>query len=103
MRLLELRRVLGAHAGTTAVLWDPMYRAIGEQLARLTALAARAAATPGAGQITPAVAEEVSAIVAPHRPIRGGHAAAGLAGSSAGGAVLLRLFPCLPHYGKKKK
>jgi len=34
MRLLELRRTLGAHADRTAVLWDPVYRAIGGQLAR---------------------------------------------------------------------
>ena len=35
MRLLELRRILGAHADRTAMLWDPVYRAIGGQLATL--------------------------------------------------------------------
>jgi hypothetical protein len=52
MRLLELRRILGPHAGTTAMLWEFIYKAIGEQLARLTALA---------GQVVPAA--EAGAIV----------------------------------------
>ena len=63
MRLLELRRVLGAHAGTTAVLWDFVYRAVGEQLARLTALAERVAPAGTPVQLTPAVAREAGAIV----------------------------------------
>ncbi|MBF9238287.1 GAF domain-containing protein [Hymenobacter sp. BT683] len=62
MRLLELRRTLGAHAGATAMLWDIVYKAIGEQLARLTALANRA--TPAThGPLTPAVAKEAGDIV----------------------------------------
>ena len=39
MRLLELRRTLGAHADSIAVLWNHVYRAIGGRLARLMALA----------------------------------------------------------------
>jgi len=61
MRLLELRRTLGAHAGATAMLWEFVYRAIGEQLARLSALAERAAGAQGS--LTPAVAKEASDIV----------------------------------------
>ena len=64
MRLLELRRVLGAHADRTAVLWEPVYGAIGGQLARLTALAARPTPAEGPAVITPAVAPEVSGIAA---------------------------------------
>ena len=64
MRLLELRRTLGAHAGTTAVLWDFVYRAIGEQLARLMELADRVAPAGTSVQLTPAVAQEAGAIVA---------------------------------------
>lgn len=62
MRLLELRRSLGADG--TAVLWQPVYQAIGGQLGRLTALAEQAALTPGATPLTPAVAREVKGIVA---------------------------------------
>jgi GAF domain-containing protein len=62
MRLLELRRVLGAHAGTTAVLWTFIYKAIGDQLARLTALAERAAPA-GTQPLPPSVAKEAEAIV----------------------------------------
>jgi len=46
MRLLELRRVLGADTARTAVLWEPVYRVVGAQLARLTALSAPPAPTP---------------------------------------------------------
>jgi GAF domain-containing protein len=63
MRLLELRRILGAHAGSTAVLWDFVYRAIGEQLARLTALAERAVPATGPAGLTPEVAREAGDIV----------------------------------------
>ena len=63
MRLLELRRTLGAHAGTTAVLWDVVYRAISEQLARLTALAGRALPPESSAPLSPAVAREAAAIV----------------------------------------
>ncbi|GAC1598166.1 MAG: hypothetical protein NVS3B25_23840 [Hymenobacter sp.] len=63
MRLLELRRTLGAHTESTAVLWEPVYRAIGGQLARLTALAERTAPAAGPGHLTPAVAQEAAAIV----------------------------------------
>nr|WP_125932575.1 hypothetical protein [Hymenobacter glacialis] len=63
MRLLELRRVLGAHAGTTAVLWDFVYRAIGKQLARLTALAESAVSNTGPAQLSPATAHEANEIV----------------------------------------
>ena len=64
MRLLELRRVLGAHAGTTAVLWEPVYGAVGGQLARLTAVAERTVPAGGAVELSPAVAQEVSGIAA---------------------------------------
>ena len=63
MRLLELRRVLGAHAGATAMLWDVVYKAIGEQLARLTALAERAMPAGSTAPLTPAVAREAGDIV----------------------------------------
>ncbi|MBJ6110052.1 GAF domain-containing protein [Hymenobacter sp. BT523] len=62
MRLLELRRTLGAHADRTAVLWEPVYRAIGGQLARLSALAERPAPTGGPAPITDGVVAEVKAI-----------------------------------------
>jgi GAF domain-containing protein len=60
MRLLELRRTLGAHVATTEVLWAPVYQAVGAQLVRLTALAERN--SPPA-QLTNAVAQEAEAIV----------------------------------------
>jgi GAF domain-containing protein len=64
MRLLELRRTLGAHADETAVLWDPAYRAVSGQLARLMALAERTTPPGGPVLITPAVAQEARGIVA---------------------------------------
>jgi GAF domain-containing protein len=63
MRLLELRRQLGAHVETTAVLWEPVYRALGAQLARLTALVERTTSPGGPAQLTTAVAQEAEAIV----------------------------------------
>jgi hypothetical protein len=60
MRLLELRRALGPQFGPTATLWDMVYRAISEQLARLAALAERALPAPS---LSPAVAQEAGAIV----------------------------------------
>ncbi|HEX8657597.1 MAG TPA: GAF domain-containing protein, partial [Hymenobacter sp.] len=63
MRLLELRRVLGPHAGTTAMLWEFIYKAIGEQLARLTALANRVVHTAQPVPLPPAVAREAGTIV----------------------------------------
>jgi len=62
MRLLELRRTLGAHADSTAVLWAPVYGAIGGQLARLGALAERTTPPGGPAQLTDAVVAEVKAI-----------------------------------------
>lgn len=62
MRLLELRRTLGAHADRTAVLWDPVYRAIGGQLARLSALAERTTPSSGPAQLTEPVVTEVQSI-----------------------------------------
>jgi GAF domain-containing protein len=62
MRLLELRRTLGAHADSTAVLWDPVYRAIGGQLARLTALAESTTPPNATPALTEGVAAEVTAI-----------------------------------------
>ena len=62
MRLLELRRTLGAHADRTAVLWEPVYKAIGGQLARLTALAERTTPPGGPAQLTDGVVAEVQAI-----------------------------------------
>lgn len=64
MHLLELRRILGAHAEATAVLWEPVYRALGAQLARLTALVEHAVPPGPAMELTPAVAHEAGAIVA---------------------------------------
>ena len=63
MRLLELRRTLGAHAESTAVLWEPVYRAVGGQLARLTALAERTTPVGGPAQLTATVAQEAEVIV----------------------------------------
>jgi hypothetical protein len=63
MRLLELRRTLGAHTGATAMLWEFVYRAIGEQLGRLKALGERVVAAGTTGPLTPAVAQEAGAIV----------------------------------------
>ncbi|MBD2724191.1 GAF domain-containing protein [Hymenobacter armeniacus] len=64
MRLLELRRLLGAHAGATVALWELVYRAIGEQLGRLGALAERQRLGSGpTRELAPAVAQEAGAIV----------------------------------------
>ncbi|MBO2011483.1 GAF domain-containing protein [Hymenobacter negativus] len=63
MHLLELRRILGAHAEATAVLWEPVYRAVGAQMARLTALVERVSPTGPPTELTPAVAQEAGAIV----------------------------------------
>ncbi|UOQ99168.1 GAF domain-containing protein [Hymenobacter sp. 5317J-9] len=62
-RLLELRRVLGAHAGATVSLWELVYRAISEQLGRLGALAERVMPDSPSRQLSPAVAQEAGAIV----------------------------------------
>nr|WP_262895447.1 GAF domain-containing protein [Hymenobacter properus] len=62
MRLLELRRALGPHAGFTSSLWEIVYRAIGEQLKRLTDLAQRTSHATGR-QLSPAAAQEAGAIV----------------------------------------
>ncbi|WP_216688252.1 GAF domain-containing protein [Hymenobacter siberiensis] len=62
MRLLELRRTLDAHADRTAVLWDPVYRAIGGQLGRLSALAERTTPPGGPAQLTEPVVAEVQGI-----------------------------------------
>ncbi|MBF9219966.1 GAF domain-containing protein [Hymenobacter ruricola] len=63
MRLLELRRLLGAHAGATVALWEIVYRSISEQLGRLGALAERVAPRSAPRQLSPAVAQEAGAIV----------------------------------------
>ncbi|MBD2768260.1 GAF domain-containing protein [Hymenobacter sp. BT664] len=63
MRLLELRRLLGPHAGTTAMLWEFIYKAISEQLAHLTALARRVVPTAQPVPLDPALAREAGAIV----------------------------------------
>lgn len=64
MRLLELRRTLGAHAESTAVLWEPVYRAVGGQLGRLRELAARATPTGTPAHLPEAAVAEAGAIVA---------------------------------------
>lgn len=64
MHLLELRRTLGPHRGFTAMLWEPIYRAMGEQLDRLSALAERAVPAAGAAQLAPAACAEAGALVA---------------------------------------
>lgn len=63
MHLLEVRRRLGPHSGLTAILWDAIYRAMGEQLTRLITLAERAMPPTGPGHLTPAVAREAGVIV----------------------------------------
>ena len=62
MHLLELRRTLGPHSGLTAMLWETIYRGMGEQLARLAALIERA--VPASGYLRPEVAQEAGAMVA---------------------------------------
>jgi hypothetical protein len=64
MHLLELRRTLGPHSGLTAMLWGPIYKAMSEQLAHLTALAERAVPLEGPSQLMPEVAQQAGAIVA---------------------------------------
>ena len=64
MHLLELRRVLGPHTGLTAMLWGSIYRAMGEQLAGLTALTEEAMPANGSGYLTAAAAAQAGAIVA---------------------------------------
>jgi GAF domain-containing protein len=64
MHLLELRRTLGAHAETTAKLWEPVYNVVGAQLARLTALVDQAAPAGTPTELTAATAQEAGAIVA---------------------------------------
>ena len=64
MHLLELRRILGAHADTTAGLWDTVYRAVGEQLAKLTALVERPALASTSGSLSAPIIQEAEAIVA---------------------------------------
>jgi GAF domain-containing protein len=63
IHLLELRRTLGAHADTTAVLWEHVYKVVGLQLARLTALAERSTAHGTPTELPAAVAQEAGAIV----------------------------------------
>lgn len=57
MRLLELRRLLGAQPEDAAGPWEPVYRAISKQLGRLTALAHAAN-----GQVTAPRTAEARAI-----------------------------------------
>ncbi len=64
MHLLDLRLALGAHIDTSFVLWEPVYGAIGGQLARLTALAGPAAAGGPAGPVTPALLAQARTIAA---------------------------------------
>lgn len=64
MHLLELRRILGAHADTTAGLWDAVYGAIGGQLTRLTALVDRTTPAGAVGPLSAPVIQEAAAIVA---------------------------------------
>ena len=63
MRLLELRRILGAHAEATAVLWAPVYQALTAQLGRLTALADRTPPPVHPGHLPDAVVQEAVGIV----------------------------------------
>ena len=62
MHLLELRRTLGPHSGFTALLWETIYRGMGEQLAHLAALTEQAG--PASGCLSPAVAHEAGLLVA---------------------------------------
>nr|WP_277881556.1 GAF domain-containing protein [Hymenobacter cyanobacteriorum] len=62
MHLLELRRTLGPHSGLTALLWETIYRGMGEQLARLAALTEPVG--PASGGLSPAVAAEAGRLVA---------------------------------------
>ena len=61
MHLLELRRTLGPHSGLTALLWETIYRGMGEQLARLAALTRQGG--PASGYLSPAVAAEAGLLV----------------------------------------
>lgn len=62
MHLLELRRTLGPHSGLTAMLWETIYRGMGEQLAQLAALTEQVG--PAGNGLSPAVAEEAGRLVA---------------------------------------
>lgn len=62
MHLLELRRTLGPHSGLTALLWETIYRGMGEQLARLTALTEEVG--PASASLSPVVAQEAGRLVA---------------------------------------
>lgn len=62
MHLLELRRTLGPHSGLTALLWETIYRGMGEQLAQLAALTDRTG--PASGGLNPHVAAEAGRLVA---------------------------------------
>jgi hypothetical protein len=64
MHLLELRRTLGPHTGLTAMLWGSIYRAMSEQLTKLTSLAEAAMPANGSGYLTTAAAAQAGAIVA---------------------------------------
>ena len=67
MQLLDLRLALGAHVDTSFVLWEPVYGAIGGQMARLTALAGPG---PADGE-TPAAPPVTAALLAQARSIAG--------------------------------
>ncbi len=62
MHLLELRRLLGPHAGITGLFWEVIYQGLSEQLARLSALIDNS--VPASGFLPPAVAQEAGRIVA---------------------------------------
>ncbi|WP_201983586.1 GAF domain-containing protein [Hymenobacter rubidus] len=63
MHLLELRRLLGAHAGATAALWETVYKVIGSQLAGLTALVEQNTTDGKPAELTPALAHDAGIIV----------------------------------------
>ncbi|MDQ2772486.1 MAG: GAF domain-containing protein [Bacteroidota bacterium] len=62
MNLLELRRLLGPHAGLTSLFWEAIYQGMTGQLALLSALIDRS--VPASGFLPSAVAQEASRIVA---------------------------------------
>ena len=62
MHLLELRRLLGPHAGLTSLFWEAIYHSMTEQLAQLAALIN--SSVPASGFLPVGVAGEAKRIVA---------------------------------------
>ena len=62
MHLLELRRLLGPHAGLTSLFWQAIYESMSEHLTLLSSLIDKT--VPASGFLPPAVAAEAGRLVA---------------------------------------